>query len=29
MSFAADRRLSAMENGDWESYSVSHDWRYG
>ena len=26
---AADRRLAAMENGDWESYRVAGDWRYG
>jgi|SRR5215472_7868761 len=26
---AADRRLAAMEDGDWEAYSVSSDWRFG
>ena len=26
---AADRRLAARENGDYESYRVAHDYRYG
>lgn len=26
---AADRRLAARENGDWESYCGAQDWRYG
>jgi hypothetical protein len=26
---AEDRALAARENGDWESYSVARDWRYG
>lgn len=26
---AADRRLAARENGDWESYSGAGDWRFG
>lgn len=26
---ADDRRLRAMEDADWESYSVAGDWRYG
>jgi hypothetical protein len=26
---AEDRRLAARENGDYESYSVAGDWRYG
>jgi hypothetical protein len=26
---AEDRRLAARENGDWESYSVAGDWRFG
>jgi hypothetical protein len=26
---AADRRLAARENGDYESYSVANDWRFG
>ena len=26
---AADRRLRAAEDGDWEAYSTSGDWRYG
>lgn len=26
---AEDRRLAAHENGDWESYSTAHDWRFG
>ena len=26
---AEDRRLAARENGDFESYSVAGDWRYG
>lgn len=26
---AEDRRLAARENGDWESYSTAHDWRFG
>jgi RecJ-like exonuclease len=26
---AEDRRLAAMEDGNFESYSVAGDWRYG
>ena len=26
---AADRRLAAMEDGDFEGYSVAHDYRWG
>lgn len=26
---AEDRRMAARENGDFESYSVASDWRYG
>jgi hypothetical protein len=26
---AEDRRLAARENGDYESYSVAGDWRFG
>jgi hypothetical protein len=26
---AEDRALAARENGDYESYSVAHDWRFG
>lgn len=26
---AADRRLAAMEDGDFEGYCVAHDYRYG
>jgi DNA-directed RNA polymerase subunit RPC12/RpoP len=26
---AEDRRLAARENGDFESYSVAGDWRFG
>jgi hypothetical protein len=26
---AADRRLAAQEDGDWESYSGAGDWRFG
>lgn len=26
---AADRRLAAMEDGDWEAYSHASDYRYG
>jgi hypothetical protein len=26
---AEDRALCAREDGDYESYSVAHDWRYG
>ena len=26
---AADRRLRAQEDGDWEGASVARDWRYG
>jgi hypothetical protein len=26
---AADRRLAAREDGDWESYRVAGDWRFG
>jgi hypothetical protein len=26
---AADRRLAAMEDGDWEGVSHARDWRYG
>lgn len=25
----SERRLAAMENGDWEAYSTAHDMRYG
>ena len=28
-SNAADRRLAAREDGDWESYSGASDWRFG
>jgi hypothetical protein len=26
---ADDRRLAALENGDFEAYASAHDWRYG
>jgi len=26
---AAERRLAAMEDGDWEAYQSAGDWRYG
>lgn len=26
---AEDRQLAAREDGDYEGYSVAHDWRYG
>jgi len=26
---AEDRALAARENGDYDSYSVAHDWRFG
>lgn len=26
---AAERRMAARENGDWEGYQVAGDWRYG
>ena len=26
---AAERRMVARENGDWESYSVANDYRFG
>lgn len=26
---ADDRRIAALEDGDWEAYSHARDWRYG